>query len=351
MNKEELAASYSIIVGISGTTLTDEERRFLSEFKPLGVILFKRNYENPKQLLKLVNSIKESIERDKVIVCVDQEGGRVQRFTEPFTIIPSAEVIGSTENEYLATEVGKIIAKEILACGVNMNLSPVCDINTNPQNKVISDRAYGKTADIVMRMSESVMYGLSQGGVLTCAKHFPGHGDTSVDSHETLPVSQMTIEGLYQRELLPFINISEKGVDAIMLAHILYEKIDSEFPASLSERLISLLRMEIGFEGIIMSDDMEMKAISNLLPVPDAALKAVENQADVVLICHTLNYQIEAYQKIKRYYLDNPEKIETKLCRMNKFLSSIKESDYEPDIIGCKEHKDIIREVIELSNT
>lgn len=349
MDKADLAASLSLITGISSTVLTEEEKKFLSEIKPLGVILFKRNYENPSQLSKLVNSIKECIGREEVIVCVDQEGGRVQRFTEPFTIIPSAEVIGNTENEYLATEVGKIIARELLACGINMDLSPVCDINTNPQNRVIADRAYGKTADIVMRMSESVMYGLTQGGVLTCAKHFPGHGDTDVDSHETLPRCQKTIEELYERELLPFINIAEKGIDSIMMSHILFENIDPQLPASLSKKLISFLKTEIGFEGIIITDDLEMKAISRLFSVPDAALLSIQNEADIVLICHTLQYQLEAYQKIRRYYLDNPEKIETKLFRMDKFLSLLKECEDDLSIIGCNEHKNIIKEVIELS--
>jgi beta-N-acetylhexosaminidase len=344
-------AGLSLIVGVSGTVLTDEERALLSEIKPLGVILFKRNYSNPAQLKGLVDSIRDAIGREDVIFCVDQEGGRVQRFAEPFTIIPSAEIIGRTENEYLATEVGKIIAKELSACGINMNLAPVCDINTNPENQVIGDRAYGRDAETVMRMSESVLMGLVDGGVLTCAKHFPGHGDTSLDSHEELPICSKTMDELYERELLPFLNIIDKGVDSVMLAHILFENIDREFPASMSRRFVDFLRMEAGFDGIIMSDDMEMKAISKRYRVPEASLLSIKNGVDVVLICHTPQIQKEAYNLIRRYYLDNPDIVEAKFNRLNKLLAGIKIMDYDISIIGCEEHKQVIEEIKELANS
>ncbi len=350
MNSSERAASLSMIVGISGTKLLEEEKLLLSGISPLGVILFKRNYENPQQLRELTAQIKDCCNRDDVVICADQEGGRVQRFGEPFTIIPSARVIGSTENEYLALEVGKIIAAELLACGVNMNLAPVCDINTNPQNRVISDRAYGETADIVMRMSESVMNGLSEAGVLTCAKHFPGHGDTLLDSHEALPVSQKSLSELYSLELLPFINIAEKGVDAFMMAHILFENIDPGLPASMSRKFMDLLRNEIAFEGVIMTDDMEMKAVSKLYSVPEACSVSVANGADVVLLCHTPEFQKDTFERLKRYYLDNPQKIETKLNRMEKFLSGLSKELPDISVVGCNKHKDIVREVMELAN-
>lgn len=349
MNEAERSAALSLIVGISGTSLLEEEKRFLNKISPLGVILFKRNYKDPQQLLTLTEEIKRCCEREDVIICVDQEGGRVQRFTEPFTIIPPAEVVGRSDNEYLATELGRIIATELLACGVNMNLAPVCDINTNPENRVIADRAYGQNADIVMRMSESFMNGLIQGGVKCCAKHFPGHGDTSIDSHESLPVSGKGLEELYERELLPFINIIEKGVESIMLAHILFENIDPDLPASLSEKFVSLLRNELAFDGIIMTDDLEMKSITKQYSVADAALKAIQNGVDVVLVCHTPQYQIETFEKIKRYYLDNPEKVERKLERIQGLLSGLTDERPDLSLIGCERHKELVKEIIELS--
>jgi len=344
-------AGLSLIFGISGTTLTEEERRLLSEVKPLGVIFFKRNYSNPAQLKGLVDSIRDAIGRENIVFCVDQEGGRVQRFLEPFTIIPSAEIIGKTENEYLATEVGKIIARELRACGINMNLAPVCDINTNSENKVIGDRAYGRDAETVMRMSESILSGLMEGGVLTCAKHFPGHGDTTLDSHEELPICSKTMDELYERELLPFLNIIDKGVDSIMLAHILFENIDREYPASMSMRFVDFLRIEAGFDGIIISDDMEMKAISKRFSVPEASLISIRSGVDVLLICHTLAIQRETYDLIRRYYLDNPDRVEAKFNRLNKFLESIKMIDYDISVIGCKEHFQVIEEIRELAST
>lgn len=349
MNTEEKITSYSLIFGISGTSLTEEEKGLLSETRPLGVILFVRNYQDPVQLRSLTDSIREVIGREDVIICVDQEGGRVQRFTEPFTIIPSAREIGMTENEYLAMETGKIIARELLVCGVNMNLAPVCDIDTNPANRVISDRAYGKEADIVMRMSESVMAGMQQCGLLTCAKHFPGHGDTSLDSHRDLPVCSKSIDELYQRELLPFINIIEKGVDSIMLAHILFENIDNRLPASMSMVFTTLLRQSLAFDNVIISDDMEMRAITKMYNVPDAALISIQNGVDLLLICHTPELQRETYYKIQRYYLDNPDKIEAKLERMERFLSNINYVGTDISVVGSNEHKTIIREITELA--
>ncbi|MCX7944372.1 MAG: beta-N-acetylhexosaminidase [Deltaproteobacteria bacterium] len=352
MDSIDRASAFSIIVGISGTQLTDEEKRLLSDLKPLGVILFKRNYQHPEQLLCLTSQIRECCDREDVIICTDHEGGRVQRFSEPFTIIPSAEVIGKTDNEYLAEEIGKIISAELLACGINMNLSPVCDINTNPENRVISDRAYGKTADVVMRMSESVMSGLIEGGVLTCAKHFPGHGDTRVDSHEALPKSDKSLKELYERELLPFINITEKGVNALMMAHILFENIDEKFPVSMSSRFVNLVKNEMSFEGIIITDDMEMKAISQMYNVTEACYISISNGVDVVLVCHTADYQRGAFNRIRRYYLDNPQKVEAKLCRMEKFLNTLNKNrqKFDLSVIGCTRHKEIIKEVIELAS-
>ncbi|MCX7957964.1 MAG: beta-N-acetylhexosaminidase, partial [Deltaproteobacteria bacterium] len=195
-----------------------------------------------------------------------------------------------------------------------------------------------------------VLSGLAEGGVMTCAKHFPGHGDTLVDSHDALPVSNKTLDELYELELLPFINIAEKGADAVMLAHILFRNIDSELPSSMSGKFVSLLRNEIAFDGIIMTDDMEMKAISRLYKVPEACCISVANGADVVLICHTPDYQREAHERIKRYYLDNPQKIETKLSRMEKFLAATSRDIADLSVVGCERHKSIVEEILELSN-
>lgn len=271
-----------IITGISGTSLTAEEAAFLEEENIGGVILFSNNYENPAQLAELVNSIQQARSEYPLFVAVDNEGGRVFRFKSGFTQLPSMYEIGLTDSPKLCFHVAKIMAEELQACGVNLNLSPVCDIWSNPNNKVIGDRAFGKDEEKVSKFVSSIIRGLQTNNVLSCAKHFPGHGDTTKDSHFDLPIIKKSLDELKDSEFKPFIKAVKSRVEFVMMAHLMVDSIDSQLPTSLSEKAYSLLRKELKFNKLIITDDMEMKAITDRWGVEEAALMAINAGADII---------------------------------------------------------------------
>jgi beta-N-acetylhexosaminidase len=272
------------ITGFSGLELTDETRQFISEKRIGGVILFAPNYESPAQMAELSNQIQECRKELPLWISVDQEGGRVQRFKKPFTRIPEAMAIGNTDSPKLTFEISEMIARELAAVGVNLNFCPVADIHTNPKNPVIGHRSYGTTEEQVSKMVTAVVRGHLVGGVQPCVKHFPGHGDTSTDSHFALPKLDFDLESLRQREMRPFSKAFKSRCNFVMTAHILMPKIDPEFPATLSPRFIrEILRQELRYSKIVISDDMEMKAITDHYGVDDAPRLAIEAGCDLLI--------------------------------------------------------------------
>jgi beta-N-acetylhexosaminidase len=219
-------------------------------------------------------------------VSIDQEGGRVARLKEPFTRWPPMAVLGRARSETLADRFGRALARELKAVGISLDYAPVLDIHTNPKNPVIGDRALAEKADEVARLGSVIIRALQEEGVAACGKHFPGHGDTSADSHLELPVVEHPPDRLRAVEFEPFRAAVRERVAFIMTAHVLVPAIDEERPATLSPALVQrLLREELGFEGVILSDDLEMKAISSRIPVPAAAVQAIQAGCDGVLIC------------------------------------------------------------------
>ena len=271
-----------VVSGISGTALSDEERQFLENENIGGVILFKENYESPAQLAELVNNIQQCRSEYPLFICVDQEGGRVQRFKDGFTIVPSAQDVAKVDSPKICFHITKIMAEELSACGINVNFAPVCDVLTNEANKVIGDRAYGTDHDTVSKYISSVIRGLQTNGVLGAAKHFPGHGCTTKDSHFDLPLVKRSIEELRELEYQPFIKAVKSRVEFVMMAHLLVDAIDEELPTSLSPKAYDILRNELRFTKLIITDDMEMKAITDRFGVEDAAVKAIAAGADIV---------------------------------------------------------------------
>lgn len=271
-----------IMTGISGTSLKDEERDFLEKENIGGVILFSENYDNPAQLAELVNSIQQTRQEYPLFIAVDNEGGRVFRFKENFTQFPPMYEIGLADSPKLCFHIAKIMADELAACGVNVNLSPVCDIWTNPNNKVIGDRAFGKDEETVSKFVSSIIRGLQTNGILSCAKHFPGHGSTTKDSHFDLPIVKRTREELEAEEFKPFIKAIKSRVEFVMVAHLIVDAIDSERPTSLSKKAYQIIRDELKHSKLIITDDMEMKAITDNFGVGEAAVMAIEAGADIV---------------------------------------------------------------------
>ena len=265
-----------------------------------GVILFGRNVESAGQLAELTNGLKDlNGDYTPLFLCVDQEGGRVDRMPPEVERTPSAWSVGQTlDTEGVGAAYGALLAEECAAFGFNMDFAPSLDIWSNPDNTVIGDRAFGNdwewTAFFGMSAVESME---EQGGVIPVVKHFPGHGDTSVDSHVALPVVDKSLEELWQSELVPF-NMTLNQEDyfgaqagpsapAVMVAHILLSQVDPDYPASLSHRVVTgLLREEMGFDGVVCTDDLTMGAVSNTYGMGEAAVLAVEAGCDLLLVCH-----------------------------------------------------------------
>ena len=274
-----------MITGIDGLQLSSEQSYWFSEVGIGGVLLFSKNYSDRTQLIELTSSLQESRGKSLPLwICVDQEGGRVQRFKSEFTRIPSAESIGERDAPSWMTQLSAIVASELFQAGVNVNFAPVADIMTNPSNPVIGDRAYGKTPEKVSRMVVAWIQGHLRSKVVACMKHFPGHGDTHLDSHFDLPRVETTWEVLRMREFEPFRKGIEAGCPMIMTSHILNRHLDEVYPATLSRHvLMDILRNELGFQGLIVSDDLEMQAISDHFGTQQGAILALAAGCDLVV--------------------------------------------------------------------
>jgi beta-N-acetylhexosaminidase len=219
-------------------------------------------------------------------VSVDQEGGRVARLKAPFTEWPPMATLGRAGDVRLAERFARALAVELRAVGVTLDFAPVLDVHTNPKNPVIGDRALAGKAAEVATLGAAIVRALQDEHVAACGKHFPGHGDTSTDSHLELPLVEHPPERLRELEFLPFKAAIEAGVATIMTAHVLVPALDEKRPATLSPRIVSdILRAELKFDGVILSDDLEMKALANDYAVPEAAVLAIQAGCDGVLIC------------------------------------------------------------------
>jgi beta-N-acetylhexosaminidase len=281
-----------LIAGFDGHSIPVELKSLARDFGLGGVILFPRNLAEPEQVAELCYEASSLGQDVPLWVSVDQEGGRVARLAAPFTEWPPMAALGRSGDAGLAGRFARALASELRAVGITMDYAPVLDVRTNPGNQVIGDRALSDKAEDVARLGVSIIRELQAEGVAACGKHFPGHGDTSTDSHLELPLVEHPIERLREVEFVPFQAAIEAGVASIMTAHVFLPALDEERPATLSRHIVSgLLRRDLGFEGLILSDDLEMKAIADRYRVPSAAVLAVEAGCDGVLVCsanHTL---------------------------------------------------------------
>jgi beta-N-acetylhexosaminidase len=277
-----------LIGSMPDRSLPVELRSLAREFDLGGVILFSRNIEAPEQVAELAAESEALGRTSPAWVSVDQEGGRVARLKEPFTKWPPMATLGRAgrEGEPLAERFAKALAEELRAVGITLDYAPVLDIHTNPKNPVIGDRALAERADDVARLGRVIIKALQASGVAACGKHFPGHGDTSTDSHFELPLIEHAPDRLRAIEFEPFRAAVAEQVAFIMTAHVLVPSLDEERPSTLSPRVVqALLREELGFEGVILSDDLEMKAVSARYAVPESAVEAIRAGCDGILIC------------------------------------------------------------------
>ena len=293
------------MVGFDGQAASPDVKRMIREYGVGHVVLFERNVDAPEQVAELVREL-QGVARDAghalpLLVAVDQEGGRVARLREPWTIWPPMRAVGRTGSEDIARKVGAALAAELLACGIRYNFAPDVDVDTNPNNPIIGDRSFGDDPDLVGRMGAAMIRGLQEAGVAACAKHFPGHGDTDVDSHVDLPTVDHPRSRLEEVELRPFRMAIEAGVATIMTAHVLVRSLDEAVPATLSPRVVGgLLRKELKYDGVIVSDDLEMKAVAKRWGVGPSAVKAAAAGCDLLPVCATTEAQVEAIESVIR---------------------------------------------------
>jgi beta-N-acetylhexosaminidase len=293
-----------LIGGFYGTELPASYANALRAGQRGGAVLFKRNLEAGDVLgVARLNAAIAAASAEELppLIAVDQEGGRVARLGAPVLALPPMRALGDRGNMDLIRRAARALAGQLGALGFSMDFAPVLDVNTCENNPIIGDRAFGSDPRVVMRAAVAFIRGLQDGGVLACGKHFPGHGDTSKDSHLELPVVKVDRARLDQVELMPFRAAAGAGIGALMTAHVVYDALEKDVPATMSRAVCgSLLRAELGFEGMLFSDDLEMKAISARYSIEDAAVEAVWAGCDALLVCSDEALQVRAHEALVR---------------------------------------------------
>lgn len=342
-----------IIVGFEGKDINEEIINFIEDLKIGGFILFSRNIDNETQTLKLLNDLKEANSNNDIplFVSIDEEGGKVSRLPKSFIKLPESIKVGNKNHKEISYEFGKILGERVKILGFNINFAPVLDINSNPNNPVIGGRAFGITVSQVADNGIQVMLGIRDAGVIPAVKHFPGHGDTDIDSHVNLPKIEKAIRELKSLELIPFIGAIEKDVEMIMIAHILYPYIDKDYPATMSEIIIKeILRDELGYDGVVVSDDMTMGAVVENYTLEEGVLAFIKAGGDIALICHGKDNPKNAIQKIVEAIIKGElkeEDIDKKVYRILKLKEKYKLDDTIIDKIDLIELNNKTRSLIE----
>jgi beta-N-acetylhexosaminidase len=335
------------LVGFEGRNISPWLKQLLQDYHVGGVVLFARNVSEPGQAFEMLKSFKVP----GLLTAIDHEGGRVVRLPPPVTRFPPAATIGQMGSPEMARRAAVCQARELAAIGLNFNFAPVLDVRTNPVNRVIADRSFSTDAHTVGRMGQEYVRGSLDVGVAPCGKHFPGHGDTREDSHELLPRVSTPPDLLEQRELVPFRMAMAAGLPAIMTAHVVHEGIDSTLPATLSPAVVGgLLRTRLGFQGVVVTDDLEMKAVADNWDVEDRTLLALKAGADLLMFCHTPEVQVRAIETVYRAVdgrIIKPEQIEQSFARvqalktMVRKLQPARNRDELLSVLNSNEHKSL----------
>jgi beta-N-acetylhexosaminidase len=303
-----------VVVDVLGPLLTDEDRERMRHPAAGAAILFARNYENPEQLAQLTADI-ERLREPALPVCVDHEGGRVQRFKEGFTLIPAMRTLGKLWDRDrqaardAAMAIGYVIASELGAHGVDFSFTPVLDLDYGGSS-VIGDRALHFDPTAVGALGAALVKGLAQGGVAAVAKHFPGHGYAEADSHVAVPRDERTFKEIARKDIVPYKAVIEAGVAAVMPAHVVYSQVDPH-PAGYSKHwLQEVLRGQLGFQGIVFSDDLSMEGAAVAGGPPERARAAIEAGCDMVLLCNNPKELDALLESLKDLQLSKPERLD-----------------------------------------
>ena len=362
--KESLRqAGRRVMVGFEGMAPSADVRTLIRQYGASQVILFARNVDTPEQVADLAREL-QAIARDAgqdlpLMIGVDQEGGRVARLREPWTVWPSMRALGRLGSESHAERMGRALADELLPCGIHWDFAPVVDVDTNPKNPVIGDRSFGADPELVGRLGAAMIRGLQGGGLAACAKHFPGHGDTDLDSHHELPVVTHSPRRLEEVELRPFRTAVEAGVVSVMTAHVLVPELDETLPATLSPRIVEpLLRGRMKYDGVVVTDDMEMKAVAKGWGAGEAAVLAALAGCDLLAICRTPAAQVEAVEALVRAQESDriaSKDMESAVARLRRLKERFLLPYHDPDprqarlAAGASEGKRLAEEIAERS--
>uniref|UniRef100_A0A7V6A1P7 Beta-N-acetylhexosaminidase n=1 Tax=Desulfobacca acetoxidans TaxID=60893 RepID=A0A7V6A1P7_9BACT len=303
MNLAELIGE-RLVIGIPGTTITPEIISHFQELHAGGLILYRVNFDSPRQIKQLIADLEEALGR-KLLVTADHEGGRVIMFREGITVFPDNQAVGAAGNPDYARKQGAIEARELRRLGVDVNLGPVLDVLTDAYSPNIGIRSYGKDWRLVAEMGVARISGMQHGGLSACAKHFPGKGHAPVDAHLGLPVIPSTWKEMEEVHLQPFVAAIRTGVDMVMSSHPYYPNLDPG-PlkiATFSRRIIyDYLRTELNFAGVIATDDLEMGAVKATCPIGEAGILAAGAGHDLILVCHDLQAQKDVFYHLLEAY-------------------------------------------------
>ncbi len=296
----------TLMVGFAGTTASREVIELIQRYHVGNIILFSRNVRDAEQVRTLTRSLQRAAREAghvyPLLIAIDQENGIVQRLGEAATLFPGNMALGAIGSEEVAAEVASATGRELKALGITMNLAPVVDVNNNAANPVIGVRSFGEDPRLVARLGSAMVKGYQDAGVISCLKHFPGHGDSAVDSHLAMPLIPHSLERLEVVELVPFRAGIEAGAGSVMIAHVAFPALthDEALPATLSSAIIQgLLREKMGYEGVIVSDCLEMQAISDTFGSELAAVMALQAGIDLVLVSHTFARQRGSFEAMR----------------------------------------------------
>lgn len=356
-----------LMVGFPGTSPTPELIELIQRYHVGNVILFSRNVQDAQQLQTLTGTLQELArsagQRLPLLIAIDQENGMVQRLSQDATIFPGNMALGATGSEEDAYNVALGSGQELRALGVNFNLAPVVDVNNNPVNPVIGVRSFGEDPRQVARLATAEIHGYQEAGVATCIKHFPGHGDTATDSHLAIPVIPYDLSRLEQLELVPFKSGIAAGTDSVMTAHIYFPALmgETNLPATLSPEVVSqLLRKQLGFQGMIMTDCLEMKAISETVGVGRGAVLAHKAGNDLILISHRYERQLAGLEALKEAVRSGeitPEQIRQAAERVLALKARLQQQAQEQPVgqdlalVGSEAHLQLSKQIYERSVT
>jgi beta-N-acetylhexosaminidase len=289
------------MVGIPQPTLDNATRALLHELRPSGIILFRRNYTGPAALAVLCTELHSVFSTHRLLIALDHEGGRVHRVGPPFTHFPPAGQIGKTGSVTFAYRVVLAMCHELRRVRIDIDFAPVLDVLSNPANIVIGDRSFSSDPYQVALFGRALVRGLRESGVIPCGKHFPGHGGTLMDSHEDLPQDDRRREALDRIDLYPFQQAIREGIEMLMTAHVRYPTLDPEFPATISPTIITgLLRQQMHYAGVVVTDDLEMGAIVRHATVEQTVINALNAGADMMLVCHKIELALAARDRCLR---------------------------------------------------